>query len=128
MDVDQSLVYPLPQGSVAQVDFDQSWKSLIGYFDGNPKTITEVGNQIKMFEQCITSSNWTQHMETNNFSQILKGTAKMWLELLQAYEPKKGKKWELLKEAFITEYQQFKNETEAHEQVAKLIQGKNEKM
>ena len=28
MDVDTSLVFPLPQGSVAQVDFGQSWKTL----------------------------------------------------------------------------------------------------
>ena len=66
MEVDQSLVFPLPQGSVAQVDFGQSWKALTGYFDGNPKTVTEVSNLVRNFEQCITSGNWTQHMAMNN--------------------------------------------------------------
>ena len=43
------------------------------------------------------------------------------------YESKKTKKWDLFKEAFLAEFQTIKNETEAHEQVAKLVQGKTEK-
>ena len=50
MDVDASLVFPLPQGSVAQVDFGSSWKSLTGYFDGNAKSSTEVGTLVRNFE------------------------------------------------------------------------------
>ena len=49
------------------------------------------------------------------------------MELLQAYEPRKTKKWEVFKEVFIAEYQSLKNEAEAHEQVAKLIQCKTDK-
>ena len=127
MDVDTSLVFPLPQGSVAQVDFGSSWKSLTGYFDGNAKSSMEVSTLIRNFEQCITSGNWTQHMAINNFMQILTGTARTWMELLQAYNPKKAKKWDVFKEAFLAEFQSVKNETEAHEQVEKLIQGKTEK-
>ena len=66
-------------------------------------------------------------MAMNNFTQILTGTARTWMELHQAYEPRKTKKWDVFKEAFLAEYQSLKNETEAHEQVAKLIQGKTEK-
>ena len=79
MDLDTSLVFPLPQGSVAQVDFGQSWKTLTGYFDGNPKMSTEVSTLLRNFKQCITSGNWTQHMEINNFMQILTGTARTWM-------------------------------------------------
>ena len=127
MDVDTSLVFPLPQGSVAQADFGQSWKTLTGYFDGNPKTSTEVSTLLRNFEQCITSGNWTQHMAINNFTQILTGTARTWMELLQAYNPKKTKIWDVFKKAFLAEFQAIKNESEAHEQVAKLVQGKTEK-
>ena len=49
------------------------------------------------------------------------------MELLQAYNPKKTKKWDVFKEAFLAEFQSVKNETEAHEQFAKLFQGKTEK-
>ena len=127
MDVDTSLVFPLPQGSVAQVYCCQSWKTLTGYFDRNPKTSMEVSTLLRNFEQCITSGNWTQHMAINNFTQILTGTASTWMELLQPYEPKKMKKWDIFKEAFLAEFQAIKNESEAHEQVTKLVQGKTEK-
>ena len=66
-------------------------------------------------------------MAMNNFTQILTGSARTWMELLQAYSPKKTKKWDIFKEAFLAEFQAVKNETEAHKQVAKLIQGKTEK-
>ena len=126
MEVDTSLVFPLPQGTVAQIDFGSSWKTLTGYFDGKAKTSTEVLTLIRNFEQCVTSGNWTQHMAINNFSQILTGTARTWMELLQAYNPRKAKKWDVFKEAFLAEFQSVKNESEAHEQFAKLFQGKNE--
>ena len=126
MEVDTSLVFPLPQGTVAQIDFGSSWKTLTGYFDGKAKSSTEVLTLIRNFEQCVTSGNWTQHMAINNFSQILTGTARTWMELLQAYNPRKAKKWDVFKEAFLAEFQSVKNESEAHEQFAKLFQGKNE--
>ena len=126
MEVDTSLVFPLPQGTVAQIDFGSSWKTLTGYFDGKAKSSTEVLTLIRNFEQCVTSGNWTQHIAINNFSQILTGTARTWMELLQAYNPRKAKKWDVFKEAFLAEFQSVKNESEAHEQFAKLFQGKNE--
>ena len=84
MEIDQSLVFPLLQGTVAKVDFGQSLKRLTGYFDGHPKLITEVGNLTRMFEQCITCGNWTHHIAVNNFSQILTGYARSWLELIES--------------------------------------------
>ena len=126
MEVDQTQVYPLPEGVVAQVDFGQSWKQQTGYFNGFPKSITEVSNLIRSFEQAITSGNWTHHMACNNFQKILTGAAKTWLELIESYDPKTIKNWPKLKNAFLEEYQTAKNETENLKQIAKLVQGKNE--
>ena len=84
MEIDQSLVFPFLQGTVAKVDLGQSLKTLTGYFDGHPKSITEVVNLARTFEQCITSGNWTHHIAVNNFSQILTGYARTWLELIES--------------------------------------------
>ena len=99
MEVDQTQVYPLPEGVVAQIDFGQSWKQQTGYFDGFPKSITEVSNLIRSFEQAITRGNWTHHMACINFQQILTGAAKTWLELIESYDPKTIKNWPKLKNA-----------------------------
>ena len=126
MEVDQTQVYPLPEGVIAQVDFGQSWKQQTGYFDGFPKSITEVSNLVRSFEQAITSGNWTHHMACNNFQQILTGAAKTWLELVESYDPRIIKHWPKLKSAFLTEFQTVKNEAENHKQIARLVQGKSE--
>ena len=126
MDVDQSQVFPLPPGAQAQVDFGHTWKQVTGVFNGEPKTLTEVANFVKNFERAIVSGNWTQLMTITNFSQVLVGDARTWLEITEARHPEKSKKWQTLKVLFEKEFKTQADDNERRTQIKTLTQKRNE--